>query len=353
MKKSVLVAVSGGVDSTVASALLKEQGYDVIAVTMKLYCNALSVSDRSCCNLDSIQTASKSMKKIDVKHFVYDVQDLFRKKVIEPFFEDYISGVTPNPCVSCNQYVRFPVLFKLAEKFSCDYVATGHYARIIKKNSSHYIAKGKSKEKDQSYFLWGLKRDYLPKIIFPVGDLEKDEVRQIAMKFDLPSSNREESQDICFLSEGGYREELEKKDFSRNKGYIVDTKGNILKEHNGIWNFTIGQRRGLGIATGEPLYVLKINSQANTVVVGKREELYSSKVNIRNCNWIGIDNIVDSFCAKGCIRYRSEPSNCKVKLMDERNAFVEFKKPQRAITPGQSLVLYDGDIVLGGGIISI
>ncbi len=357
-ENSVLVAVSGGVDSSVAALLLKRQGFDVMAVNLKLYCYSETLSPKSCCTLESTQVAQEAMAAVGAEFQVIYLQDLFKSRVIEPFFQAYREGRTPNPCVSCNATFRFPALLRIADELGCRYVATGHYARTLCENGHWFLAKGRDPNKDQSYFLWMTPNALLERIRFPLGELHKPEVRALAEEAGLPTSRRPESQEVCFLPPEGYRGVLEQEGVAGQPGPIVDLKGARLGEHEGIAHFTVGQRKGIGIAAPEPLYVVRIEPETRRVVVGPREALYHRRVRIENCVWHGGVAERGGFEAEGAVRYRSAPQPCAVEFEEGSpdsktdRAVVTFENPQLAPTPGQSLVVYCGDRIVGGGIIS-
>jgi len=390
--RSVLVAVSGGVDSSVAALLLAEHGYRVRAVNLKLYCYGEEMTPESCCSLESTEVARDAMRRLGADLEVIYLQDLFREKVIEPFFAEYRAGRTPNPCVACNAGFRFPLLARLADEMGCRFVATGHYARVVERDGVRYLARGIDPRKDQSYFLWGIPREILDRVLFPVGGLTKPEVRERAAKANLPTATRRESQEVCFLPSGGYRAVLVDREGPGDPGPIVDQGGRVLGQHAGIVNYTVGQRKGIGVAAPHPLYVLRIDRQGNKVVVGPKEALLKSTIRVTGFQWFGEENADPRAAftlasesesisqsdipsgappnspprpthsaapshpvrleAEGAIRYRNPPRSCVVETLDQGNAIVRFEQPQSAPTPGQSLVLYRGELVMGGGIIA-
>jgi tRNA-specific 2-thiouridylase len=339
----IAAAMSGGIDSSVAAALLKQTGHDVIGVTMKL---TNTPNSRK-----AIADARKVAKKLGIPHHVIDLQDTFKRTIISDFCQEYASGRTPNPCVQCNQHIKFGILWEKAKELGVDFLATGHYARIEKTSRGRYLLKkGKDKGKDQSYFLCQLTQEQLKRTLFPIGDLTKDKVRKIAREMELPVTTQPESQEICFVTDNDHGRFL--KDNYRGKiktGPIMDLKGNKLGEHQGIMFYTIGQRKGLGISAAKPLYVTAIEPEENTVIVGPKENTYSNELAADNLNWITDAVPKKSTKVKARIRYRHPEAEAIVRMIDENSVYVKFAKPQMAITPGQAVVFFDGDTVIGGG----
>jgi tRNA-specific 2-thiouridylase len=339
----IAVAMSGGVDSSVAAALLKQAGYEIIGVTMKLMNTPNSRK--------AIGNARKVAKKLGIPHRVIDLQDIFKRTIITDFCREYGSGRTPNPCVQCNRLIKFGILWEKVKELGADFLATGHYARIEKTNSGKYLLKkGKDKGKDQSYFLCQLTQEQLKRTLFPIGNLTKDKVKKIAEEMKLPVATRPESQEICFVTDDDHRQFL--KENYRGKietGPIIDRQGNKLGEHQGIMFYTVGQRKGLGISAAKPLYVTAIDAPKNVIIVGPKEQTYSSELAADSLNWIAGAVPKKSIKAKTRVRYRHPEAETTVKIIDENNVHVKFTKPQMAITPGQTVVFYDGDIVIGGG----
>lgn len=354
----VVVAMSGGVDSSVAAALLREQGYEVIGVTMDLYSlpKEVCTSDRlkSCCGWRAQEDANRVAIALGIPHYVVDFKNEFGRMVIEDFVHEYSRGRTPNPCLRCNQFIKFDLLLERAQRLGVDGVATGHYARIEFDPAAgrNLLKKGIDKDKDQSYFLHTLTQAQLSKILFPLGELTKKEVRKIAAGFLLPVAQKEESQEICFVPDEDYPKFLrERVPQAFRPGPIVDPQNRVIGEHNGIVHFTIGQRKGMGIAAPQPLYVLSINAEKNLIVVGKNEDLYRTSLQASDINWIAFEKLVEPRAVEAKIRYKHAEAKATIFPLDKGNVRVEFEEPQRAITPGQAVVFYEGDTVVGGGII--
>jgi tRNA-specific 2-thiouridylase len=357
-RNRVVVAMSGGVDSSLAAALLQEQGYEVIGITMNLfslpkeYCRSEQL--RSCCGWRAVEDANRVAHTLGISHYVADFRKPFEKRVIADFCEEYARGRTPNPCLRCNQYIKFETLVDRAKKLKADYIATGHHARIEhdSKTGRYFLKKGKDKKKDQSYFLYPMTQDQLSRTLMPIGDFTKEKVRERARKFDLPVAQRPESQEICFVPDKDYPGFLRSRiPEAFRSGPIVDLKDRVLGQHKGIGHYTIGQRRGLGIAAPHPLYVLSIQSDKNTLVVGTNEQLYEKTLGATRVNLISIDRIERTLSVKAKIRYKHQEAKALLTPLNSDQILVEFEKPQRAITPGQAVVFYDRDVVVGGGII--
>jgi tRNA-specific 2-thiouridylase len=349
MAKRVVVAMSGGVDSSAAAALLKEQGYEVIGMTM---CFNLADSARSkpgCCSISSIEDARRVAQKLGIKHYVVNMQKALKEHVIDNFCNEYSSGRTPNPCVRCNQYLKFGHLLKKALSLDADFLATGHYARI-KKAYRYELRKAKDKYKDQSYFLYRLNQSQLKHILFPLGNHTKTEVRALARKFDLPVADKPGSQEICFLPDNDYRSFLRKQNLApSNPGLVVDKKGNVLGRHKGVAYYTIGQREGLGIAMGFPLYITDIDAKKNRITVGKKEDCFKREFLVSEAHFI-LSPLKKKVALRVRIRYNHKQALADVSVF-KNQLRVCFRTPQFAITPGQSAVFYKGDIVFGGGLI--
>lgn len=355
--KRVVVAMSGGVDSSVALALLKEEGYECIGVSMQLWDYSKKEDERgstsgSCCSLDDIHDARGVAERLGVPFYVMNMEEAFSREVVDYFVKGYLTGETPNPCIKCNSELKFEALLKKALALEADFLATGHYARIVEANGGLKLLKGVDPEKDQSYFLFTMKKEQLKRVLFPVGSLTKTEVRAIARKYGLKTSDKQESQEICFVEEPSYADFLSARIPSR-EGEIVDEAGRILGTHPGLFNYTIGQRKGLNLSGG-PFYVLDIDVAGNRVVVGPEERLYSSGLVANGLNWIDIEaekearsGALDNVSVK--IRYRHPGVTSCIRITDDDRALVEFSASQKAVTPGQAVVFYRGDEVLGGG----
>lgn len=350
-KQRVVVAMSGGVDSSVAAVLLKEAGYDVIGVTMQIWPRETPEQERfgGCCGHEAIQAAKRSAYKLGIPHFVMNFRDIFARQVIADFCQEYSSGRTPNPCIRCNQYIKFETLLERAEGLGAEFLATGHYARIDHSPDGHRLLKAIDPNKDQSYFLYTLGQKELQHLLFPVGNLHKTEVRRLAAEAGLPSSNRRDSQDVCFIPDNDYRSFVARH-VPLSPGDIVDTEDKILGKHNGLAQYTVGQRHGLGLASNQRLYVLKLDAATNRLVIGSKEQLLSSRLVASKLSWVSgtAPGQMNDMTAK--IRYRSPEAKAELCLSDG-TAEVQFHQPQSAIAPGQAIVFYQGDAVLGGGII--
>lgn len=356
MNKKAVVAMSGGVDSSVAAFLIKNQGYDCIGATMKLFHNEDIVIPRknSCCSLEDVEDARNVAHSLGIPYYVFNFTDRFREDVIDRFINSYETGATPNPCIDCNRYLKFEKLFYIAKELNYDYVVTGHYARIeYDKNSERYLLKKAVDEtKDQSYVLYSMTQEQLAHTMFPLGNLRKTEVRKIAEEHGFVNAKKHDSQDICFVQSGTYTDFIEQYTGKiYPPGNFIDKNGRILGIHKGIIRYTIGQRKGLGISYEEPLYVTGINVSDNTVMLGTDSDLYSKTLTANNINLILVNKIEKPTHVKAKVRYRQTEQAATVIQTGDDSFTVEFDEPQRAITKGQAVVLYDGDTVLGGGTI--
>ena len=350
----VLVAMSGGVDSAVSAHLIKQQ-YEALGVTMKLHDESdnLIYGENSCCSNQDIADAKSVCDLVGIPHEVHDFGTSFKDCVIKDFIDSYKNGSTPNPCVVCNRKIKFEALLKMALERGYDAIATGHYARIEKRTDGRYLLKkALDLTKDQSYVLYSLTQHQLSHTIFPLGEMTKQDARDLAAKIGFTNARKHDSQDICFVPDGNYVSFIERTTGEKfKKGNFVDLNGNILGKHEGIIKYTIGQRKGLGIAFGEPIYVIKKDINNNTVILGRNSDLFGTTLTANNINLISCDKITESMRVKAKIRYNQKEQPATVIQLDDDRIQVIFDEPQRAITKGQSVVLYDGDIVVGGGII--
>lgn len=344
--KKVLLGMSGGVDSSVSALLLKKQGYEVIGITMQLHKEEKSSKE----NL--FEDAKNLCDSLGIKHYTYNCEKDFKKYVIEDFIDCYANCKTPNPCIECNKYMKFGEMYKKAKELGCEYIATGHYAKTeySEKYKRWVLKKSSAGKKDQSYVLWSISKDLLGHIIFPLSDFEnKEQIREMARDENLKVANKPDSEDICFIPNGDYKKFLENNsDIRPKKGNIVNSEGKILGKHNGIYNYTIGQRKGLGISNPVPLFVLGFDKERNEVIVGEENELYKKEIFVTDVNLLLVDKIEDWIDVEVKTRYSAKQAKAKIK-QENKLIKVVFEEPQRAITPGQSAVFYIEDIVLGGG----
>jgi len=345
----IAVAMSGGVDSSVAAALMVEKyGVEnVFGVTMKLFCYGVTEgSDKSCCSLDAIADAAAVCKQLGIKHYVVNLEKEFERDVIGDFIAGYQGGLTPNPCVRCNQLIKYEHLLKKVQELGADKLVTGHYARISHDKNGYHLLAGLDRLKDQSYFLYNLTQGQLEKVEFPIGEMEKTETRKLARKYSLKTAEKTESQDICFVTTSVQNFLLDK--VEKKLGNIVDQAGKILGKHNGLTNYTVGQRKGLGGGFSSIMYVVGLNKDKNEVIIGPEEALYGDSLAVERLHWV-VNKPKLPYKCMAKIRYASEAAECTI---TEGGFFVTFITPQKAITPGQSVVFYDGDEVIGGGIIA-
>jgi tRNA-specific 2-thiouridylase len=362
----IAVAMSGGVDSSAAAAILKEQGHELVGFTMQLWNQrrGISVDENGeplpsrCCSLDDVYDARRVAEELGFPFYVLNLERDFENEVVQPFVTSYLNGETPIPCVACNSRLKFASLDRLAASLGCDKVATGHYARVEfdEEANRHRLFRGRNLQKDQSYFLWELTQAQLSRSLFPLGEMSKPEVRDVARSRQLAVAEKTESQEICFVPDGDYAGFIDRYLEAENEthrlpgeGEIVNTRGEVLNTHAGIHRYTVGQRRGLGIASERPLYVISVDAPHNRVVVGSQEELLREEFTAAGTNWIAFDEPSAPVRAEVRVRYRHTPVLATITPKEEARAHIVFDEPQRAITPGQATVFYRGDEVIGGG----
>ena len=355
MEKTVAVAMSGGLDSSYALIKLKEEGYPVIGVTLKLFCYGENqASPSSCCSIDSIRHARNICKSLGVKHYIIDAEEVFRKEVINYFVNAYKEGFTPNPCVVCNREVKWAYLSRKAEELGAHYLATGHYSQILySEKIKRYILKcGIDKDKDQSYYLWPLTQENLKRTLFPLGNMRKKEIKKEMEKYDIKLAKKPESQEICFIPDNDYRRFLtEEENLIIEPGNILDPSGKILGVHKGYPFYTVGQRRGLGVSSEKRLYVKSIDHIKNEVILDSFDELYKKELIFSKANFISYNMPDENMIFKARIRYRGKLEECKLKKLDNEKYHLNFSSPVWGVTRGQSVVIYEDDTVVGGGII--
>jgi len=358
MKKKVMVGMSGGVDSSVAAAVLLEQGYEVYGVTMQIWPEHSQTNkehDNSCCSLFAVEDARTVANKLNIPYYVLNLKNEFKTNVIDYFTSEYISGRTPNPCIACNRFVKFEALLNKAISMGMDYIATGHYARIEhdSQKGRYLLKKSATDRKDQTYALYTLTQFQLSHTLMPIGEFTKEQVRKKAEELGLNVASKPDSQEICFIDDDDYAGYIcSNTDYVSRPGYFKDVYGNVLGMHKGIIHYTIGQRKGLGIALGKPMFVVDIEPDTNTVILGDSSQVFSSSLEACDVNFISIDKLASEMKVKAKIRYSAKEADAVISPMPNGCVKVVFEQPQRAITPGQSVVFYDGDIVVGGGIIN-
>ena len=356
-KKSVMIGMSGGVDSSVAAAILLEKGYEVIGVTMQIWPDMEEERQKTeggCCSLSAVDDARWVANKLGIPYYVMNFKDVFEEKVIHYFKDEYLKGRTPNPCIACNRYVKFDAMLRKATAMGIDFVATGHYARIAFDGAlyRYVLRKSVTEKKDQTYALYNLSQDQLRRILMPVGDYTKERIREMAREIGLAVASKPDSQEICFVEDNDYGRFInENTDYEIVPGDFVDTKGNVLGKHRGIVHYTVGQRKGLGISFGKPMYVVEIDVHSNRVVLGDDEEVFSNTLIAEDLNFITLDELTAPKRIRAKIRYSAREADAVIRPVEGNKAEVVFDSPQRAITPGQSVVFYEDDLVVGGGVI--
>lgn len=354
MKKKVVVGMSGGVDSSVTAYLLKEQGYDVIGVTMQVWQEdeEYEAAEGGCCSLSAVEDARRVAYKLDIPFYVMNFKDIFKKNVIDYFIDEYMEGRTPNPCVACNKYIKFDALLKKAMDLGAEYVATGHYASIEKVGDRYLLRRSEDDKKDQTYALYNLTQFQLAHTLMPCGVYKKERIREIAKEIGLLVHNKKDSEEICFIPDNDHGSYIKKQVPDKvREGNFVDKQGNILGKHKGIVYYTIGQRKGLGIALGRPVFVTDINPLTNTVVLGSEEDIFKTELVAKDINLIPFDKLEKTMEVEAKVRYSARPGKAWITPLEDGRVRVKFENKQRAITKGQSVVFYDKEYLVGGGII--
>ncbi len=351
--KRAMIAMSGGVDSSVAAYLITQQGYDTIGVTMNLH-HGDDAQGNSCCSSRDIEDARCVAERLGIPYYVFNYTDNFKEQVISRFVDAYRNGRTPNPCIDCNRYIKFDRLLQKAKELGFDFVVTGHYAitEYDEKSGRYLLKKAVDDSKDQSYVLYSLTQEQLSHVLFPLGSMSKAQARKIAEEQDFINADKQDSQDICFVPDGDYARFIEDWCGDRfENGNFVDLDGNIIAQHKGIINYTIGQRKGLGIAAKAPYYVVSKNLETNEVILGSNDDLFSSTLTATDVNFISVESLTQPMRVKAKVRYKQKETDATITPLENGDVSVVFDEPQRAIAPGQAVVFYDGDIVVGGGTI--
>ncbi|OOB79699.1 MAG: tRNA 2-thiouridine(34) synthase MnmA [Epulopiscium sp. Nuni2H_MBin001] len=356
-KQKVVVGMSGGVDSSVAAYLLQQQGYEVIGMTMQIWDKDTS-EDRedSCCGLSAIDDARRVCQMLDIPHYVMNFRNDFKRDVVDYFINEYKKGRTPNPCIACNRYVKWESMLNKALQIGADFIATGHYANILKnpETGRYQLVQSKALAKDQTYALYNLTQHQLKHTLMPLGEYDKEEVRKIATEIGLLVANKPDSQEICFVPDNNYAKYIEETTGTKSEaGNFINKNGEVLGKHKGIINYTIGQRKGLGVALGKPVFVSNINVTDNTITLGDNQDLFTNVVYASNLNFMPFDRLESKMNISAKIRYSHSPSNCSIEMIDKDKIKCTFTTAQRAVTPGQAIVFYDTDKVIGGGTIEL
>lgn len=355
-QKKVVIGMSGGVDSSAAAYLLKQAGYDVIGVTMQIWQDEDTETQEEsggCCGLSAVEDARRVACSLEIPYYVMNFKNEFKTAVIDYFAEEYKKGNTPNPCIACNRFVKWESLLKRSLDIGAEFIATGHYARVVKLPSGRFtLKKSATAEKDQTYALYNLTQFQLSHTLMPVGEYTKDEIRQIAKNINLRVANKPDSQEICFIPDNNYAKFItEYSGEAPKEGDFVTSDGKIIGKHKGIIHYTVGQRKGLNLSMGHPVFVLAIRPETNEVVIGNGDEVYSSKLYANNLNFMSIEDLEDEMTVDAKIRYSHKGSKCIIRKIDADIVECVFEEPQRAVTPGQAVVFYNGDYVVGGGTI--